>query len=142
MKYIKHSAELNELQGFHVDDKDEYNKLKEMDPIDLDRLTFRDFGYSVFVGLDKENTLIVGQANEDVQEIVDIKEIRFAFKNILVITTHLPHRGNKFSSLNDVHHTRSDNTKYSLKGSVAIGDDPIDGQGWFVKGRDNYCGPR
>jgi hypothetical protein len=142
MKYIKHSAELNELQGFHVDDKDEYQKYKDMNPIVLDRLSFRDFGYSVFVGLDKVNTLIVGQANEEMQEIENVNEINIPFCSILVITTHLPHRGNKFSSLHDVHHTRSSRTKYSLKGFVAIGDDPINGQGWFIKGRDNFCGPR
>jgi len=142
MKFIKHSAELNELQGFHVDDKDQYKKVRDMNSDDLHQYTFHDFGYSVFVGLDKVNTLIVGRANEEQQEIESVTEVKFPFRSILVISTHLPHRGNKFSSLNDVHHTRSDNTKYNLKGFVAIGDDPIDGQGWFVQGRDNYCGPR
>ena len=142
MKFIKHSKDLHETQPFHVDDKAQYKLLQKMDSQDLEKLTFHDFGYSVFVGLDKVNTLIVGRANEESQDIENIMEIQFKFKSILVIATHLPHQGNKFSSMDNVYHTKDKRTKFSLKGFVAIGDDPLDGQGWFVKGREIFCGPR
>jgi|GEM_PF-6076577 len=142
MKFIKHSECLHEVQQFHVDDKDQYKKIRDMDSDDLHQCTFHDFGYSVFVGLDKVNTLIVGRANEEQQEMESVTEVKFPFRSILVITSHLPHQGNKFSSMSHVYHTKDKWTKYSLKGFIAIGPDPSDGQGWFVKGRNEFCGSR
>ena len=42
MTFIKHSECLHEVQPFHVDDKDQYKKIRDMDSDDLHQCTFHD----------------------------------------------------------------------------------------------------
>ena len=139
IRYIRHDQVLTQLQGFHVDDKAAYENLKSSNDTHSD---FKSLGYSIFVGLDKVNTLVIGEPNEETKTIENVQTVQFPFKSVLVITSNLVHQGNQFTSDNDVHHTKDVSTQYSLKGFISVGEVSNDGQGWFVEGRDPFCGPR
>ena len=145
-RFLKHTPELTQEQGFHVDIKEHYMRMLGMSRDDHNNLTFDNFGgYSIFAGLDKVNTLVVGEANENTSVIENKRTIEFPFKIILVISSFLPHERNKFQGKETVFSKRGIDSLFSLKGFLSVNDygvETMDLQGWFREGRTPFCDVR
>ena len=145
-RFLKHTPDLTQEQGFHVDIKEHYLRILGMSRDDHSTLTFDNFGgYSIFAGLDKVNTLVIGEANESTSLIENKRTIEFPFKSILVISSYLPHEGNKFQGKETVFSKRCIDSYFSLKGFLSVNDygvETMDLQGWFRDGRIPFCDVR
>jgi hypothetical protein len=140
IKYIKHTEALVDRQGFHVDIQDHYHEMAKMEV--KSELTFNNHGgYSVFIGLEIQNTLFVGYPDESNSDIINRKKIIFPFKSILVISDYLPHDGDRFCGKHVLHHNGNKETMYHLKGFISInelGDEDATEQGWFNVGEKPF----
>jgi hypothetical protein len=119
--FLQHTPDLMEHQGFHVDIMSHYLELKKKD--NFKGVKYDNFGgYLIFIGMEKVNTLWIGEADHDNSKIINEKLISFPFKSILVISDFLPHAGNMFTNKKDLNHTGTHDTTYSLKGFLSINE--------------------
>jgi glutaredoxin len=125
--FIQHMQSLEENQRYHVDNHHHYNRMKiwkkENSTSPTSPVTFYDYsGFSVFLGLEKKNVLMVADYDEDTERIINSNQMEFPFKSILVISSHKLHHGCKFQGVNSIHSDRHPNSTYSIKGFISLSD--------------------
>jgi len=141
VSYIKHTTICTQMQPYHVDNKHRYEEVKTFNRQDC---TYQNIGgYSIFLGMDKQNSLTIGWADEAASMIEGIEDISFPYNSILVISDHLVHAGNMFKGKESIYWKKDLDTMYSLKGFISVnefGAPQTDIQGWFRIGKHPFMG--
>jgi hypothetical protein len=137
LSFIKHTAKLVKTQGWHMDVGSRKN-LSSTESACFQ--TFKDFGYSVFVGFEPKSFVSVGRADYNLNCIEDIGHVCIPLNGILVISDNLPHRGLTFND-GEIHSIPSgwagrqamSDLSFHIKGFMTICRDSLQGneQEWF-----------
>ena len=142
-------------QGWHIDQYKRFGNIhcveaqREDEPmtqvISDDIKSYHDMGYSIFLGLDKVNSLLIGEfVDGDVGIIRDSHRVEFSLGSVLVITDNLVHQGDCYLGVETNFHNETVDD-YQLKMFMAVNEhgqieDGAVNQRWFRPDpHDSYC---
>jgi len=109
--FIRLVSTVTGSQGWHIDNHVRYRDQLEVEPsYDSEKISvfpfnncesFRDMGYSIFLGLDDVNSVKVGRVNNDSNRtMIDEGSVSFDRGSVFVITDNKPHEGDCFKGKN------------------------------------------
>ena len=117
-------------QGWHIDQYTRFSRTNVVEPdrpnesikqLDIsDFRSFLDLGYSIFIGLDKINSLLIASMNND-KQIIDAHRVEYSLGSILVITDNIIHSGDCFLGDNAVI-SRLNGVRFQLKMFMAVNE--------------------